>query len=104
MSDRLDMLKQVIDAGSADPFHWYAYAMELRKARKLAEALVAFDEVSARFPDYVPTYLMAGQCAQEGGDLVLAKSWFDRGIQVAAGANDTHALSELHAASAALLV
>jgi hypothetical protein len=79
MSKRLEMLEQVLAKGSTDPFHHYAHAMELRSVGRKDDALAAFGKVAERFADYVPTYLMAGQLADE----------------VATRKHDHHALSEL---------
>ena len=98
MPDRLDMFEQMIKKGSTDPFVWYARAMELRSRKRLEDALEAYAEVERRFPDYVPTYLMAGQVAEQLGRTEDAHGFYQRGIEKARAAADGHALSELEAA------
>ena len=61
MSKRLEVIERTLQAGSKDPFVWYARAMELRSLGRLEDAAQAFTEVAEKFPDYVPTYLMAAQ-------------------------------------------
>ena len=95
MSARLELLDKMIAAGSADPFHHYARAMELRSLDRLDDALAAYGEVGDRFPDYVPTYLMAAQVARELGRDPDARRWVTRGIERAEAAGDGHAKSEL---------
>ncbi len=95
MSARLALLEKMIALGSADPFHHYARAMELRSLGRLAEALAAYGDVAARFPDYVPTYLMAAQVAQELEDEAAARRWAQDGIAKARAAGDGKAQSEL---------
>ncbi len=102
MSQRLEMLERVIAAGSDDPFHWYARAMEYRSLGRFEEALAAYAAVAERFTAYVPTYLMAGQLAAEVGQTDSARQWLNRGIRAATDAGDAHAQSELRAALAAL--
>jgi len=97
MSKRLEMIEKVIAAGSKDPFHHYARAMELRSLERVTDALAAFDQVSSDFPGYVPTYLMAAQIALEIADLPRAKQYAEAGIARARAAGDDHALSELEA-------
>jgi predicted RNA polymerase sigma factor len=92
------MLEQMIEKGSEDPFVYYAKAMELRKMEQLEDALQAFANVERRFPDYVPTFLMAGQVAEQLGRVDEARRWFERGIQVARDAGNAHAAHELEAA------
>ena len=65
MSSRLEMIEKMLAAGSTEAFHWYARAMELRSLDRLEDALGAYADVREKFPDYVPTYLMAAQVAQE---------------------------------------
>jgi hypothetical protein len=97
MSKRLEMIEKVIAAGSRDPFHHYARAMELRSLGRVDDARTAFDAVEAAFPAYVPTYLMAAQLALEVGDTASARAHADQGIARARAAGDDHALSELEA-------
>ena len=94
-SKRLQVIETMIAKGSKVPFHHYARGMELRSLGRPEEALTALEAVHEKFPDYVPTYLMAAQVAQELGRIDLAASFADRGIDRARAAHDDHALSEL---------
>lgn len=96
------MLDKLIAQGSVDPFVHYARAMELRTAGDGDAAIAAFSEVRARFPSYIPTYLLAGQLAAELGRTALARSFFEAGLAAAQSAGDDHAHSELSTALAAL--
>jgi tetratricopeptide (TPR) repeat protein len=102
MSKRLEMLEQVIAKGSEDPFVHYARAMELRGLGHTEQALSAYADVAERFPDYVPTYLMAAQVAQELGRPAEALRYCDIGLDKARAAGDGHAVSELEAQRAAV--
>ena len=95
MSKRLEMLDLMRSKKPDDPFVWYARAMELRSLGRLEDALSAFAEVEAKFPTYVPTYLMAAQVASELGRASDAKSVAERGVAQARAGGDGHALSEL---------
>ena len=98
MSKRLDALDQMIDKGNEDPFVWYARAMEFRSLGQPTDALKSYEEIAARFPNYVPTYLMAGQVAMELDHVEDAKRWFEKGMSVAHKAGDNHAHAELSTA------
>jgi len=102
MSKRLDTFEKMIEQGSEDPFVHYARAMELRSLERLEEALLAYQDVATRFPDYVATYLMAGQTAEALGRVADARSWYARGVTVAEKMGDGHARAELTAALEAL--
>lgn len=85
----------MIAKGSEDPFVWYARAMELRSRERLDDALAAYGDVSTKFPDYVPTYLMAAQVCEQLGKNDEARGWAQRGLDKAS--KDPHAASELQA-------
>ena len=95
MSKRLEAIEKMLAAGSQEPFHHYARAMELRSLGRSEEALAAFSGVAERFAAYVPTYLMAAQLAAELGRKDTSAGFADRGIEAARRAGDDHALSEL---------
>lgn len=98
MTKRLEMLEKLIAKGSDDPFVRYARALELRSAGRLEETLQAFEDVRTRHPDYVPTYLMAGQVAIELERDDEARNWLEQGLAAAQAAGDEHARSELQQA------
>ena len=94
-SKRLELIDKTIAAGSKDPFHFYARAMELRSLTRQGDAMAAFADLRDRFQSYVPTYLMAAQLAQELGKTDEARRWAESGAERARAAHDDHALSEL---------
>jgi len=99
---RLAMLEQRIADGANDPFIFYARAMELRSLGELETSLSALDEVEARFPEYVPTFLMAGQIAGDLERMEDARGYLSRGLDLATRVGDEHARSELQQALEAL--
>ena len=101
-SKRLLMLEKMIAAGTRDPFVRYARALELRGQGELEAALAALAEVKALHPEYVPTFLMAGQIATELDRNDDARSWLSEGLRAAVAAGDEHARSELQTALDAL--
>ena len=98
MTKRLELLERAIAKGTQDPFVRYAHAMELRSLGRGDDALTALLDVRERHPEYVPSYLMAGQLAIELGRAEEARDWLVRGAEVAARAGDAHALSEMQRA------
>ena len=73
-----------------------------RARRALTEAWVTFEELLAKFPDYVPTYLMAGGTLAALGRTDEARAVYRTGIEVSARRGDLHAKKELEAALAEL--
>jgi len=102
MSKRLEFLEKTLASGSVDPFHRYAYALELKSVGRYEDALKAFEALRQAKPDYVPQYLMAGGVAQQLGKKDDAKKWLEEGLVRARAAGDAHALSEIQQALLAL--
>ena len=96
--DRIATFKSFIARAPADPFPRYGLAMEHKTRGELAEAWTAFGELLERFPEYVPTYLMAGGTLVGLGRHAEAADIYRRGIEVASRGGDQHARSELESA------
>jgi tetratricopeptide (TPR) repeat protein len=100
--DRISTFKSFIQRSPADPFPRYGLAMEHKGRGELAEAWAVFAELLEQFPDYVPTYLMAGGTLAALGRRDEASDVYRRGVQAAAKKGDPHAKGELEAALAEL--
>jgi tetratricopeptide (TPR) repeat protein len=96
--DRITTFQNFIARSPADPFPRYGLAMEHRGQGRLDEAWLVFSELLQAFPDYVPTYLMAGGTLVALGRRDEAASIYRAGIEVANRRGDGHAASELEAA------
>ncbi|HET9619992.1 MAG TPA: hypothetical protein VFP84_01405 [Kofleriaceae bacterium] len=96
--DRIATFKSFIARSPADPFPRYGLAMEHRSRGELAEAWTAFSELLDQFPDYVPTYLMAGGTLVSLDRKDEAQAIYRRGIEVASRKGDGHARGELESA------
>ncbi len=100
--DRLAMLQQFANTKPDDPFPRYGLAMEYKKLGRLQEASDQFDQLMANHPDYVATYLMAGNTLEARGMPQEAANVYRRGIAVADKARNEHAKGELEGALAAI--
>jgi len=98
--DRIATFKTFISRTPTDPFPRYGLAMEYKGRGELDAAWAAFNELLEGFPDYVPTYLMAGGTLKDLGRKAEAAEIFTRGIAAATKKSDTHAKKELEAALA----
>ncbi|HEY0194403.1 MAG TPA: hypothetical protein VGC42_24990 [Kofleriaceae bacterium] len=96
--DRVVTFKSFIARAPADPFPRYGLAMEYRTRGDLAEAWTAFSDLLDNFPDYVPTYLMAGGTLVSLGRKDEAATVYRRGIEAASRKGDGHARGELETA------
>lgn len=100
--DRIATFQTFIARTPDDPFPRYGLAMELRTRGEVDAAVREFMTLMDRFPDYVPTYLMAGNTLAELGRVEDARDAFRRGLTAAAKQGDRHAAGELEGALAAL--
>jgi predicted Zn-dependent protease len=98
MNKRLAMLEKMTAAGSADAFGWYGLAMEYRNEDRLDDAVLTFETLRARFPDYLAQYLMAGQTLLKQGKPEAAATWLRQGVALAQSQGNSKALSELESA------
>jgi tetratricopeptide (TPR) repeat protein len=96
--DRIATFQSFIARAPADPFPRYGLAREYKTRGDLAAAWTAFSELVDQFPDYVPTYLMAGGTLSALGRRDEAADIYRRGIEVATRRGDPHARGELEAA------
>ena len=95
--DRIATFRSFIARAPGDPFPRYGLAMEYKTRGDLAAAWTAFSELLEQFPDYVPTYLMAGGTLTGLGRRDEAADVYRRGIEVATRRGDPHARGELEA-------
>lgn len=96
--DRIATFKSFISRTPADPFPRYGLAMEHKSRGEMTEAWTTFQDLLAQFPDYVPTYLMAGGTLVALGRKDEAAEIYRRGIEVSARKGDSHARGELESA------
>jgi predicted Zn-dependent protease len=98
--DRIATFKSFITRSPADPFPRYGLAMEHKGQGQLDEAWSVFADLLAQFPDYIPTYLMAGGTLVALGRRDEAADVYRRGIEVSTRRGDSHAKGELATALA----
>lgn len=96
--DRIAIFKNFIARAPGDPFPRYGLAMEHKSRGDLTAAWAAFSELLEQFPEYVPSYLMAGGTLIGLGRRDEAAAVFRRGIEVAARKGEPHARGELESA------
>lgn len=97
-NDRVAKLRAFAEARPQDPFPRYALALEHRNAGDHAEAARVFVALMTDHPDYVPTYLHAGNALLAAGQPEEAKEVWRRGLEVARSKGDHHAAGELQGA------
>jgi len=78
-----------------DVFLLYGLACEEIKAGDQAAGLSRFDDIHARFPDYVPAWFRHAQFLAELGETDDAKRVGKTGLETARRVGDLHAAGEL---------
>lgn len=94
---RLQQLLVFYEQDPGDPFNGYALALEYLKVDRNT-ARNYFEKLLRDFADYVPTYYHAAHFFAEEGNVVQAKTTYERGMAVAEIAGQEKALRELRAA------
>jgi tetratricopeptide (TPR) repeat protein len=98
--DRIATFRSFISKTPTDPFPRYGLAMEHKGRGDLVEAWTVFEELLSGFPDYIPTYLMAGGTLVALSRKDEAATIYRKGIEVATRRGDQHARGELEGALA----
>ena len=96
------MLQAFIAQKPRDPFPRYALALEYKNGDRLDEAATLFSDLMTLDPDYIPTYLHAGELLIKLGRKDDARAVFQTGIAAASRRGDAHARGELEGALAGL--
>jgi tetratricopeptide (TPR) repeat protein len=98
MSNRLEILKSMVEQNPADSFSRYGLAMEYRNTGDLERAMREFHELKRLNPDYAATYFHAGQTLERLGKIEEAREMYQEGIEVTTRKGDMHARGELQGA------
>ena len=103
-TNRLEILKQMIDSDPENSFARYGLAMEYSRSGNYAEAVSEFETLLAKDSDYAAAYFHYGQALEKMGDVEAARTAYERGIEVTTQKGDSHARGELEAALSLLPV
>ncbi len=96
--DRLEILKQFVDANPNDCFSRYGIAQEYVKRGDHENAVAQFSKIIEINPDYQAAYYHAGKTLEKLGRSPQAADTYRKGIELATRSGDFHARSELEAA------
>lgn len=102
MSERLEMLKNLVAQNPGDSFARYGLAMEWARAGNLEQAVEEYRSLLAVNPNYAAAYYHGGQTLEKLGRREEARALYRQGIETTTRTGDLHARSEMEAALAAL--
>lgn len=96
--DRISKLKEYMKTADKDSFLQHALALEYIKIGNDEEAKKLFNEILKREPTYLGSYYHLGKLLERVGDPLKAMRVYERGMEVARAANDSHTYNELQGA------
>lgn len=96
--DRIDKIREFLQANPSDNFLRHALALEYIKAGKETDARVLFEAILHDSPDYIGSYYHLAKLLEKMEETSLAIGWYEKGMAAAKKAGDGHAYNELQAA------
>jgi tetratricopeptide (TPR) repeat protein len=97
-TNRIDILKQMLEQDPGNSFARYGLAMEYSKSGNLQEAIGEFRALIAADSSYVAAYYHGGQASEKLGDIEAARVLYAQGIAASSKKGDLHTLAEIEAA------
>jgi tetratricopeptide (TPR) repeat protein len=97
-SNRLEILKSMVEEKPEDSFSRYGLAMEYAKSGALESAMEQFRALLHYNPDYSAGYFHGGQTLEKLGRVEEAREIYRKGIEITGATGDEHTRSELMAA------
>lgn len=94
-SDRLGVLRQLVEQNPSDNRTRYMLAMELVGRGELEAAVREFEAVIAGDADYVAAYVYGGQALERLDRLEGARALYQRGIEACRRTGNDHAREQL---------
>jgi Tfp pilus assembly protein PilF len=96
--DRVEKLKEYLKTNGKDSFLQHALALEYIKVGNDAEAKELFNEILRREPTYIGSYYHLAKLLERIGNTEKAIKIYERGMEEAKKAGDTHTYNELQGA------
>ena len=96
--ERIEKLKEFLQANPADSFVQHALALEYIKLDKDVEAKTLFESILGREPGYIGTYYHLAKLLERIGETGEAIKVYEKGMDEAKKAGEDHAFAELKSA------
>lgn len=97
-TNRLEMLKQMVEQNPGNTFARYGLAMEYANSGNPEQALAEFRLLLEHDDTYTAAYFHGGRALEKLGRLGEARSFYEKGIEAAARKGDSHTRAEIEAA------
>jgi Tfp pilus assembly protein PilF len=102
--DRIEKLKQFLQASPADSFIQHALALEYIKLGDDETARQLFEELLDRDPAYTGSYYHLGKLFERNNNAGAAVKWYEKGMEEAKKTGESHAFGELRGALEELIL
>jgi len=103
MSNRLEVLTDMVAQNPNDSFARYGLAMEYANSGDLENAIQAYQALLSVNPNYSAAYYHGGQTLEKLGRRDDARALYRQGIEAATRIGDLHTRSEIQAALDSLM-
>ncbi len=97
-TNRLDILKQMVEQDPGNSFARYGLAMEYANSGELATAVSEFQKLIATDQNYSAAYYHGGQALEKLGRVDEARAVYEQGIEATRRTGDAHTRAEIEAA------
>lgn len=97
-TNRVDVLKGMLEQDPANTFARYGLAMEYANSGQLDQAVEEYRALLTSNPNYAAAYFHGGQALEKLGRTDEARTLYEEGIGVTTRTGDHHTRSELQAA------
>lgn len=95
MNERIEKLKEFLNASPEDNFVQHALALEFIKLGDDNAARNLFENILIKSPNYIGTYYHLAKLLERIGETQKAIDWYEKGMAAARKAGDNHAYNEL---------
>ncbi|MGK0279321.1 MAG: tetratricopeptide (TPR) repeat protein [Litorivivens sp.] len=95
MTERIELLRQMMIEDPKDPFLPYALALEHMGTQNFVDATAALGVLIEKHPKYLPTYYQLGKCFEEQDMIDEAIEILKKGEVLANDQKDQKALGEI---------
>ena len=96
--DRIEKLKEFLQADPQDSFVQHALALEYIKTGNDVQARQLFESIIEREPDYLGTYYHLAKLLERLGETNKAIKIYEKGMEEAKKAGENHVYGELRSA------
>jgi len=97
-TNRVEILKQMVNQDPNNGFARYGLAMEYASSGQLDEAVAEFRTVLQHDESYAAAYYHGGQALEKLGQVDEARALYEKGIEATTRKGDLHTRAEIEAA------